>query len=311
MPASSGDCSLCNGLTFSGVPTLLPLPSGVVKLVAQAALARRLRVGAAGESGPIGAPKPLSRAVQPPRVVEPRDERAARPRDRDACRDVRFAAFVAVLWLLTPLWGRRDMLVARWHVRCLSGGMRDGPVGPGHQPWRRVPRRSAVQQHLAESVDAGCALRGRAHRHGDRGVAQRRAQDASRPRDSSRRLGNHGSHPYPDRNDRSHRRRDRRDAQPRCGASPRPALPGRRCSSWPRSPPDRSAGWFPPGSTAANRPRSCPASPAVRRSGTRSWTSIARISSCGSVRGCRTSRFEGLPDRQLLVGRLPGARPRR
>ena len=28
--------------------------------------------------------------------------------------------FLAVLWLLTPLWGRRDMLLARWHVRCLA-----------------------------------------------------------------------------------------------------------------------------------------------------------------------------------------------
>ena len=35
-------------------------------------------------------------------------------------RDIRFAIFVAVLWLLTPLWGRRDLLLARWHVRCLA-----------------------------------------------------------------------------------------------------------------------------------------------------------------------------------------------
>ncbi|MEX1007271.1 MAG: O-antigen ligase domain-containing protein [Acidimicrobiia bacterium] len=34
-------------------------------------------------------------------------------------REVRFAVFVAVLWLLTPWWGRRDLLLARWHLCCL------------------------------------------------------------------------------------------------------------------------------------------------------------------------------------------------
>ena len=35
-------------------------------------------------------------------------------------RSLRFAEFVAVLWLLTPWWGRRDMLLLRIHLRCLS-----------------------------------------------------------------------------------------------------------------------------------------------------------------------------------------------
>ena len=35
-------------------------------------------------------------------------------------REVRLCAFIAVLWLLTPLWGRRDLLLARWHMRCLA-----------------------------------------------------------------------------------------------------------------------------------------------------------------------------------------------
>ena len=33
----------------------------------------------------------------------------------------RMAAFVAVLWLLTPWWGRRDMLLLRCHLRALVG----------------------------------------------------------------------------------------------------------------------------------------------------------------------------------------------
>ena len=34
-------------------------------------------------------------------------------------RSARLFAFLAVLWLLTPLWGRRDMLLARCHLRVL------------------------------------------------------------------------------------------------------------------------------------------------------------------------------------------------
>jgi hypothetical protein len=34
-------------------------------------------------------------------------------------RTVRLAEFVAVLWLLTPWWGRHDMLLLRYHLRCL------------------------------------------------------------------------------------------------------------------------------------------------------------------------------------------------
>ncbi len=34
-------------------------------------------------------------------------------------RSFRLAAFIAVLWLLTPWWGRRDMLLTRCHLRAL------------------------------------------------------------------------------------------------------------------------------------------------------------------------------------------------
>jgi O-antigen ligase len=35
-------------------------------------------------------------------------------------RAVRFLAVLAVLWLLTPWWGRRDLLLTRWHFRALG-----------------------------------------------------------------------------------------------------------------------------------------------------------------------------------------------
>jgi hypothetical protein len=51
-------------------------------------------------------------------------------------RTFRFAEFVAGLWLLTPWWGRRDMMLLRIHLRCLWGALGSVLLGilvfPGH-----------------------------------------------------------------------------------------------------------------------------------------------------------------------------------
>jgi hypothetical protein len=51
-------------------------------------------------------------------------------------RTFRFAEFVAGLWLLTPWWGRRDMMMLRIHLRCLWGALGSVFLGllvfPGH-----------------------------------------------------------------------------------------------------------------------------------------------------------------------------------
>ena len=51
-------------------------------------------------------------------------------------RTFRLAEFVAVLWLLTPWWGRRDMLLVRCHLRCLYVALGSVLLGlliaPGH-----------------------------------------------------------------------------------------------------------------------------------------------------------------------------------
>jgi hypothetical protein len=43
----------------------------------------------------------------------------AAPHRGTVYRTFRLAEFVAVLWLLTPWWGRHDMLLLRYHLRCL------------------------------------------------------------------------------------------------------------------------------------------------------------------------------------------------
>jgi hypothetical protein len=51
-------------------------------------------------------------------------------------RTFRFAEFVVALWLLTPWWGRRDMLLFRCHLRCLYVALGSVLLGyliaPGH-----------------------------------------------------------------------------------------------------------------------------------------------------------------------------------
>jgi hypothetical protein len=51
-------------------------------------------------------------------------------------RTFRFAEFMAGLWLLTPWWGRRDMMLLRIHLRCLWGALGSVFLGvlvfPGH-----------------------------------------------------------------------------------------------------------------------------------------------------------------------------------
>ena len=60
----------------------------------------------------------------------------AAPHLGEVYRTFRLAEFVAALWLLTPWWGRHDMLLLRCHLRCLYVALGSVLVGlliaPGH-----------------------------------------------------------------------------------------------------------------------------------------------------------------------------------
>ena len=94
---------LLNGLTFSGVPTLVPLPSAVVKLVTQGALVVAFVWVLLLNRDRLVRPN-LCLGLFSILVLSSLVTSVAQPGDRDArLHDVRFATFVAVLWLLTPL----------------------------------------------------------------------------------------------------------------------------------------------------------------------------------------------------------------
>ncbi len=61
---------------------------------------------------------------------------AAAPHLGETFRTVRLAGFVGALWLLTPWWGRHDMLLLRYQLRCLYVSLGSVLLGllisPGH-----------------------------------------------------------------------------------------------------------------------------------------------------------------------------------
>ena len=301
---------IVNGLAFSAVPTLVPLPSGVVKVVTQSALAvafvwvlllNRDRLVRPNLCLGLFSILALSSLVTSVRLNTGIGSLA---------RDVRFVMFLAVLWLLTPLWGRRDMLLARWHVRCLAVvcgtvvlGLVTSPGGAfvdGRLYNRIWPTPSPQVAHYA-AVLTGMVI-----------VAWLSGMIKTRPaaRDGKRRLRDIGAHPHTHRNDRARRRRDRRDAQSRRRSSPRPARLGRvaRRGRTRRGAVRRAAFHLvrprpivrgavrPDGPREGLGPDSGRASAGSR--------AVARFGAVGQI-------LSGPADRQLLVVRLPGSRPRR
>jgi hypothetical protein len=52
----------------------------------------------------------------------------------NAYRTFRLAEYVVALWLLTPWWGRRDMMLLRCHVRCLYVALASAVIGIAISP---------------------------------------------------------------------------------------------------------------------------------------------------------------------------------
>jgi hypothetical protein len=109
---------LVNTLTSSG--GALFVPSAVVKVTAQGALALALVWALIANRDRLVRPNLylglLSLLAMSSLVTCVRLDSGVGA----LARDVRLAVFLAVLWLLTPLWGRRDMPLARWHVACFG-----------------------------------------------------------------------------------------------------------------------------------------------------------------------------------------------
>ncbi|HUA40927.1 MAG TPA: O-antigen ligase family protein [Streptosporangiaceae bacterium] len=105
--------------TWSGAPLLIHLPSAVGKIVTQGAMPAALLVALTVNRRLLIRPNAylcivtLLTLAAFMVMLEPGHVGAI-------YRTFRMAGFVATLWLLTPWWGRRDMLLVRSHLVALS-----------------------------------------------------------------------------------------------------------------------------------------------------------------------------------------------
>jgi len=108
-----------NVLAFSGLPTLIPIPTSVGQLLTQGALVAAVLLVLL--ANPAGVIRPnlflvlLTLLAVVALMVSIHNEFVF----GSTFRASRLLGFIAVLWLLTPWWGRSDFALLRAHLTCL------------------------------------------------------------------------------------------------------------------------------------------------------------------------------------------------
>jgi len=108
-----------NVLAFAGNPTVVPIPRPVGQLLTQGALMLALLLALAVNRRGVVRPNLFLVLLTMLSVVALMTSIHNQYVIGSTFRACRLAGFVAVLWLLTPWWGRQDMLLLRCHRRCL------------------------------------------------------------------------------------------------------------------------------------------------------------------------------------------------
>jgi hypothetical protein len=110
---------MLNALTFYPKVSFLPIPSSVGKLVTQGALPVALLVALTVNRKVVVRPN-VFLCLMCVLVVEALITTLQPQHLGTIYRTFRLTEFVAALWLLTPWWGRRDLLIVRSHLVALS-----------------------------------------------------------------------------------------------------------------------------------------------------------------------------------------------
>jgi hypothetical protein len=125
-----------NVLTFAPGTSVLPIPNTVGKLITQAALPVALYVALSINRRLLVRPNVflcLVGLIVMDTIVNCLEAQYFRG---TAYRTFREIEFFAVLWLLTPYWGRRDLLLVRCHLRAMAVVLATVVLGlvvsPGH-----------------------------------------------------------------------------------------------------------------------------------------------------------------------------------
>ena len=127
-------------VTWDNQPLFLPIPATVGKLIAQGALPAALLVALTVNRRLVIRPNVymclLTLLVIEAVVTMLRHEYAVETLFGTIFRTSRFAGFAATLWLLTPWWGRRDLLLVRYHLMAMAAVLSSVILGlliaPGH-----------------------------------------------------------------------------------------------------------------------------------------------------------------------------------
>jgi hypothetical protein len=108
-----------NVLSYSGVPTIVTIPHTIGKLLTQGALAIAFFLALTVNRRLLIRPSLFltlwSVLAAFALMISIRDEVSL----GSDYRAFRLIGFVSVLWLLTPWWGRRDLMLVRVYIRCL------------------------------------------------------------------------------------------------------------------------------------------------------------------------------------------------
>src|SRR5690349_11205659 len=109
-----------NALTFyAGIPLVVPIPHRVGQIITQGALPVALFIALTVNRRLIVRPNVFLCLVSL-LVIEALLTTLQPQHLGTVYRTFRLAEFVTVLWLLSPWWGRRDLLLLRYHVISLS-----------------------------------------------------------------------------------------------------------------------------------------------------------------------------------------------
>jgi hypothetical protein len=111
---------LFNGMSFGTTPELVPIPASVGKLAPQVALVAAMFAVLIFNRERLIRPNLFLSLYSLLAIVGLIASARMDEGLGSVMRSGRFIIFVGALWLLTPCWGRRDRVILRCHVACLT-----------------------------------------------------------------------------------------------------------------------------------------------------------------------------------------------
>ncbi len=109
-----------NVLAFAAMPMVLPIPGKIGQLLTQGALFAALGLALMVNPRAVMRPNVVMLILTVAAVVAMMTSVHSEFLISSTYRSVRYFVFVLAAWLLTPWWGRRDMLLLRCHRLCLA-----------------------------------------------------------------------------------------------------------------------------------------------------------------------------------------------